>query len=182
MGYYCVLIQMPERRLMHMDEDEVGTLFDRVGSPHKRHTSLPILKQYEQPCMAAQPPPPISLEKMWLALHHLLTGEFRPDATPLSRSILAGKSIGVDVGDGPARYLWAEEVREISAALSSLTSEDLRRRYAPAELKAGWPKTPVRKDEDDERVFTGLEHSFRLLETYYGIAASRGNAMLIGVV
>ncbi len=132
--------------------------------------------------MAGEPLPPISLEKMWLALHHLLTGEFRVVPSPLSRAILGGTAFRADVGDGPARYIWAEEVREISTALASVTHEELRRRYDPAGLKAGWPSTPVDDEEDEESVFIELESYFQLLVAYYRIAAARENAVLIGVI
>jgi Domain of unknown function (DUF1877) len=181
MGYYRVLVQIRERMLMDLDEDEVPGLVMRAGDPERRGTSLSILSQYEHPSMAGELPPPISLEKMDLALHYLLTGGFRLDPSPLSRAILGGTPIGADLGIGPARYLWSDEVREISTALSSLTSEDLRRRYDPAGLKASW-RTPVGWDEVEERVFTSLESYFGLLEAYYRIASVRANAMLIGVI
>jgi hypothetical protein len=182
MGYYCVLIQVRERTLMDMNKDHVPHLFQQAGSPARRRTSLRVLEQYERPGMEGEPVPPISLEKMWLALHHLLTGGFNLTPSPLSRAILGGTPIGPDLGEGPARYLWADEVREIATALSALTSDDLRRRHRPADLKAGWPTTPVSEDEDDEEVFTELEACFRLLGTFYRIAVARGNAILIGVV
>ena len=182
MGYYCVYIQMRERALMDLDEREVSTLFERAGQPGHRKTPLSVLDSYESPAMSDRLPPPMSLEKMWVALHHLLTGEFHAGSSPLSRAIFGGRAIGADLGDGRARYLWADEVREISTALSALTREDLRRRYAPASLKAGWPQTPVVEAEDDEAVFTELVGYFNRLATYYRLAAARGNAMLIGVV
>ena len=116
MGYYCVYVQIRERTLMDLDECEVSSLFRRASAPANRWAPS-VLEQYESPTMLDRLPPPMSLEKMWLALHHLLTGEFRAVASPLSRAILGGKEIGEDVGDGPARYLWADEVREISSAL-----------------------------------------------------------------
>jgi hypothetical protein len=182
MGYDCVLLQIRERILMDLDEDQIPRLFARDGDPKRCRTSLSILSQYEFPAMAGETPPPISLEKMHLALHHLLTGRFHPNSSPLSRAILGGTPIVADLGDVRARYLWWDEVRGISTALSSLTSEDLRRRYDPAGLKAGWPMTPVREEEDEEEVFSSLEYYFGLLEAYYRIAAARANAMLIGVV
>jgi Domain of unknown function (DUF1877) len=182
MGYYCVLFQIRERSLMDLDEDQVPRLFERVGHPERRGTSLRILSQYEHPAMAGEPVPPISLEKMDLALHHLLTGGVHPVQSPLSRAILGGRPIGAALGIGPARYLWANEVREISTALSSLMSEDLRQRYDPAGLKADRLSTQVSWDEDEEFIFTGLEYYFELLTVYYRIAAARANAMLIGVI
>jgi hypothetical protein len=165
---------------MDLDEANVPRLFEM--EPSQRRTSLSTLKLYEQPAMAGDLPPPISLEKDWLSLHFLLTGELRPGASPLSRSVLGGAAIGEELGEGPARYLWADEVREISAALSALTHDELRRRYDPAALKATWPATPIADDEDEEELFDGLVRSFDLLATYYEIAATRGNAMLIAVV
>ena len=182
MGYYCVLFQVCERVLMDLDEDAIPDLFRRVGTPRGRSTPLAGLMIYEQPSMADQPPPAISLEKMALPLHHLLTGEFRLGPSPLSRAILGGTAFRAEVGDGPARFLWADEVREISAALASVTREDLRCRYDPAGLKAAWPSTPVDNDEDEEDIFKTLEGHFQLLVTYYRVAATRGNAMLIGVI
>jgi hypothetical protein len=179
MGYYCVLMQIREPILMDLDEASVPDLFRRAGSPGSRATSLTGLSRYEHPSMADQPPPAISLEKMAPALHHLLTGESRPTGSPLSRAILGGTAFRADVGDGPARYLWAEEVREISAALEQVTGEELRRRSSPEALEASWPST---RAGEAEEVFGELEGYFRLLVLYYRIAAARGNAMLIGVI
>ncbi len=94
MGYYCVYTQIPEGTLMDLDESEVSTLIEQAGAPDSRGTSLSVLKLYESPGMRNELPPPVSLEKMWLALHHLLTGEFRSVASPLSRAILGGKTVG----------------------------------------------------------------------------------------
>ena len=119
---------------------------------------------------------------MWLALHHLLTGGFHLVASPLSRAILGGTAFREDVGYGPARFIWTEEVQEIATALASVTHEDLGRRYDPAGLKAGGFMTPIHYDEDDDEIFSELVSHFELLVLYYRIAASRGNAMMIGVV
>ena len=67
-------------------------------------------------------------------------------------------------------------------ALSALTFKQLRQCYAPADLKAGWPRSPVDEDADDEDVYQELVEHFRLLVEYYRIAAARGNAMLMGMI
>jgi hypothetical protein len=177
MGVHCNLVQVRERRLMDLDESDIPRLFDRAGFGFG--TSWEILSQYQWPSMAGESPPSISLEKRWPALHHLLTGEFGPAASPLSRAILGGRPIGTDLGAGAhVRYLWADEVREVSDALSSLTCDDLRQRYAPAALRASGH---IFDDEDDEEGFAVLEGYFQLLATYYRIATLRANAMLIRI-
>lgn len=175
MGYSCVYIQIRERALMDLDESEVSKLFP--GANIRAQNSA--LRWYESPAMSDRMPPIMSLEKDWEVLHHLLTGEFRAVASPLSRAILGGKEIGEDLGGyGPARYLWADEVWEISSALSALTHEELRRRYDPAKLKAHWHD----EDDDDEYVLALLLSGFDDLALYFRLAAARGNAMLIGIV
>ena len=96
---------------MHLDDAGAPDLFKGAGRPDRRRTSLSMLLTYGHPWMDDMPAPPISLEKMSIALHHLLTGSFKPVPSPLSRAIRGGAEIGPDVGDGRARYLWAHEVR-----------------------------------------------------------------------
>ena len=166
---------------MDLGEDAIPGLFGRAGSADNRDTSLTRLMLYEQPALADQAPPAISLEKMWLALHHLLTGEFRlvphRSLVPSWAGRLSARMSGTVRRDTPGRRR-----SERSRALASVTHEDLRRRYDPAGLKAAWPSTPVDDQEDEESVFGELESHFQLLVAYYRIAAARGNAMLIGVV
>jgi hypothetical protein len=182
MGYYCVLIPIRERVLMHLDDAGVSDLFERDGRPDRRRTSLSMLLPYEHPWMDDLPVPPIGLEKMSRALHYLLTGSFQPVPSPLSRAIFGGAAIGPDVGDGRPRYLWSHEVRECSDALSALTPEEVHRRFNPAGMKAEYLWSGVNEDEDDEDLFDELSHDFTLLAAFYRIAAGRGDAVLIGVV
>ena len=182
MGYYSVLIPSRERILMDLDEASVRDLLEEAGQPDRRRTSLSVLLRYEQPSMADLPVPPISLEKMAPALHHLLTGSFEPVDSPLSRAILGGTAIGPGVGDGRARYLWTHEVHESSDALAALTTDELWRRFDPAGIKDEYMWTGVADDEDDEDIFTELSGYCELLAAFYRIAAARGDAVLIGVV
>lgn len=116
---------------------------------------------------------------MGLALHRLLTSEFGLADSPLSRAILGAKELRSEVGAESPRYLWADEVREISAALSALKGRDPRDRRDPSGLKAAWPRTPVSDRDINEHVFQELEGHFRELAAHYRTAAARGNAMLI---
>jgi hypothetical protein len=171
-----------ERVLMHPDEGELAEFVEQASSPEQRRTPLSVLASYEQAGWSDPLPPPISLEKRWVAVHHLLTGSLRPVDSPLSRSVFGDATIGRDGDRGLARYLWADQVRESSAALSALTPEELRRRFDPSGLKAAWLETSVNEDDDDEDLFEELARYVDLLIAIYRIAAAHGNAMLIVVV
>src|SRR5437763_1889481 len=71
----------------------------------------------------------LSLEKSWHSLHYLLTGSAQEVDSPLGNAILGGKEIGPDLGYGPARFLDARQVQEVSSALSKVSNDDLARRF-----------------------------------------------------
>jgi hypothetical protein len=125
-------------------------------------------------------PGPCSLEKMWQAVHFLITGQEWEGDPPLSFAVLGHEEIGDDGGYGPARYLTPEEVRSVSAALSTITTEELRRRFDPEALEAAQIYPNV-WDEDPDDLFEEIESYFSELVAYYRDAASRGNAMLCAI-
>ena len=182
MGYDCVLAQVTERFLMDLSEESVVAFFEQARSEARGWPSN--RPWFHEPLTTAdrQLPWPISLQKMSAALHHLLTGEFRPVASPLSRAIVGGTAFRIELCYGPARYLWAEEVREVAVALAAVTPADLRNRYDPVGLKAAGLETPVHRDEDEKELFDELDGYFQLLARYYRLAATCGNAMMIAVV
>jgi len=120
--------------------------------------------------------PDISIEKAWHGLHFLLCGGFDPDLSPLGRAILGGTEIGDDMGYGPARYLSAEEVKTVAAALNGLTDDELKSRYNADEMSklklypGGW---------DDLENIEWLLAAARDVRQYYRDAADRGFAMLL---
>ncbi len=128
----------------------------------------------------ATTPGPYSLEKMWQAVHFLITGQEWEGDPPLSLAVFGHEEIGEDGGYGPARYLTPEEVRTVSAALSAITTEELRRRFDPAAFEAA-EVYPNVWDEDPDDLFEEIESYFSGLVAYYRDAASRGNAMLCAI-
>lgn len=119
----------------------------------------------------------LDLEKSWHALHYLLTG--RPDEAPppLGNAILGGTEIGEDIGYGPARFLSPVQVREVAAALASISTEELARRFnLEAMVRAN--VYPVR----DESELELAQQYFERLSRFYAHAAAAGNAMILYIV
>ncbi len=182
MGYFYVLVPIREQVLMNLDAAAAPGLLYQAHPFAAGRNPRADLRPDAPAVWADRPSSSLSLGKMGAALHHLLTGEFGLVASPLSRAILGGTAIGPDLGYGPARYLWADEVHEIAGALATLAPAGLRERYDPAALKAGHPATPVYYDEDDDQVFDELDACCRQLVAFYRTAAARGDAVLLGVI
>lgn len=119
----------------------------------------------------------LNLEKSWHVLHYLLTGKAEEAPPPLGNAILGGKEIGPDLGYGPARFLEPDQVREVASALSSITSEDLAKRFDLQAMIAA-NIYPVR----DESELPLAQDCFQHLADYYSEAAAAGNAMLLYVI
>jgi hypothetical protein len=119
----------------------------------------------------------LNLEKSWHVLHYLLTGKPEDAPPPLGNAILGGKEIGPDLGYGPVRFLDPDEVREVASALSTITSEDLARRFDLQAMIAA-NIYPVR----DESELQMAQEYFQHLARYYSEAVAAGNAMLLYVI
>lgn len=74
----------------------------------------------------------IDVDKAWQGLHYLLTGTAEGGEHPHNFLVVGGRGVAdVEVGYGPARTFTAVETAEIHAALSALSEETLRSRFAP---------------------------------------------------
>jgi hypothetical protein len=71
----------------------------------------------------------VSLEKSWHGLHYLLTGSVWEGELPLGFLLAGGAPVGDDLGNGPARLFLADEVRQIDAALSAVSDDQLWARF-----------------------------------------------------
>lgn len=116
----------------------------------------------------------IDVDKAWHAIHYMLTRSAWEGEAPLANAVLGGTAIGDDVGYGPAKYITAEQVKDVAANLpnrellktafdtSALTSEEIY---------------PEIWDEGEDALDYVLEHYESMMD-YFLDAASRGNAML----
>jgi len=121
-------------------------------------------------------PPELMIERNWQGLHSLLSfGRWK--ANPLlADAVLGGTKIGVDLCDGPARYLMLEQVREIARALQSVSEEELRSSFDPAALNAaGLPPKGAWTPES----FPWLWERFTEVRDFLREAAEYGAAMLL---
>jgi hypothetical protein len=148
-----------------------------------------ILKLMEQrrtrgggPASSAGSRAVLSLDKAWHGVHYLLCGEVEPGTALLSQPVLGGAALGDDdegfSGYGPARYLTAKQVAELSQAMSrpELESQAAARfdaaRMSQLSIYPGW------RPSDAEWVMDG----FRRLRDFYTDAASKGRAIVTCLV
>ena len=123
------------------------------------------------------------LDKSWHGIHFLLTGTAWEGVRPLHLLVAGGEDIGdIDVGQGPARAVTAEQVAEASRALAALSDESIRSRFdPPAMLRAKiypeiWGRPP---DEDDTLGY--LMEYLGHLRRYLSRQASAGMGVVISL-
>jgi hypothetical protein len=124
----------------------------------------------------------LSLDKEWHGVHYLLCGETEPGRSLLSQAVLGGRTIGDDdegfSGYGAARGFRANEVAEISAALSAPQAEEhAASRFDAARMNAlkiypGWKSSGAEQAMD----------ALRRLRDFYADAAGKGNAIVTCLV
>jgi len=78
-----------------------------------------------------EPENSIDVDKSWHGIHFVLTGRSDGGEGPLAMAVLGGDEVGDDVGYGPARFLAPGQVKEVAAALETLTIDDFKARFNP---------------------------------------------------
>lgn len=114
--------------------------------------------------------PAVSLEKLWHALHFLLTGAAYESDSPLADVILGGGD------DEDVRVLPPDRVQALAAALSALTEAELRARFSPAKLAAN-DIYPDIWDEAEDDLWDEVWGYFLELRGAYTRAAAAGHGM-----
>jgi len=77
----------------------------------------------------------MDVDKAWHGIHYLLCGKQWDGDPPLSFIVCGGTSVGdVDVGYGPARVYFSNEVTEIANALEPINTDQLREKYNSEEF------------------------------------------------
>jgi hypothetical protein len=120
----------------------------------------------------------LCVEKLWHALHYLLTATAWEGEPPLD-FIVRGEELGDDIVYGPARVHDPASVARIHAALQPITEPMLRARFDPAAMDRleiypqGWT------DRSLEEI--GLDRCYEALKDFVARAASAGDALVIWI-
>ena len=122
----------------------------------------------------------INIDKAWHGIHFILTGSAWEGDPPLANAVLGGSEIGEDMGYGPARYLTAEEVKEVAGALQPIDAKEFSNRYDPDEMASNDIYAFNADDADDELEY--FRYGYLDLRGYFLDAAEKGNAMLVYMV
>jgi hypothetical protein len=120
----------------------------------------------------------VYLDKAWHGLHFLLTGTAYDANSILGQAILGGRPIGEDQGYGPMRVVSPEQVKDIAAALSKVTPEELSARYDPPALDKAriYPTTWVRDGPEGLKYLLSF---FGPFQAFYKRAAENGQAVVL---
>lgn len=123
----------------------------------------------------------VDLDKAWEGIFFLLTGaslaNIEAAKEPLRLTLQTSLEIDPhqDFGYGPAMYNTVEQVKAISAALDTVNTDDLYRRY-DAEKMTALGVYPHIWDEDDAVEY--LIEYFDVLKALYNDAVSQGQAVI----
>jgi hypothetical protein len=123
----------------------------------------------------------LSLEKMWHAIHWLLTGAPIGGPEPLSLAILGGQPAGADLGFGPARLLAPEQVRAVAAALKGIDFDALWSRFDAARMDQD-EIYPQVWDEPEDELREEIAGYYQELALLYESAAQAGDGMLLAIM
>lgn len=119
----------------------------------------------------------IDVDKAWNGIHYLLTGTAFEGEPPLSWAILGGKEVGDDVGYGPARFLTADQVKNISQALPDL--EVFKAGFSPKEMDESEIYPDGIWERDGEEALEYLVDNYKRMVEFYQSAASRNDWVIL---
>ncbi|HEY9697739.1 MAG TPA: YfbM family protein [Trichocoleus sp.] len=125
-----------------------------------------------------------SLEKEWHALHFLITGDSSLEGDtqlqpPYCNIVVGGTPTQFEATYGFVRYLTPEEVRAVAELLSTISVEELRRRFDPAEFNAAKIYPNPRPGGWDEEEIEPLLEMYPELVEFFQNAARDGDIVLL---
>jgi hypothetical protein len=134
---------------------------------------------------------PLDIEDAWIALHFLLSAEEPiPKGEALRRGVswddnsmenilMGGTDTPHNGSFGPTRLMDPDEVKRMSALLSSINIDDFAERYDPEALE---DIDMPRGDWNSEESRQWLLNSFEMLKRFYFETAEKGDALLLYII
>ena len=151
----------------------LARLFGRRPAPVEGPTTLPL-----EPGEGAA----TDLDKAWHGIHYLLTGTAWEGDPPLDALLRGGREMpDIDVGYGAPRTLTAAETLTFANALAALSDDELRRRFAPADMTQLeiYPEIWDRDPSEDDTLGYLLEYALRLREHLADAVAQRRGLLIM---
>ena len=126
----------------------------------------------------------MDIDKAWGGILYLLTGKafafgsLEDEVDSLNRIFFSGQFFDedMDVGYGPAHYLTPEQVAGIHRKIASLTEADLKSHYDPEAMNKEKKLYPSL--DWNEKIFDYLYFHFQALQSFFAMAASKGEAIV----
>jgi len=118
----------------------------------------------------------LDLHKSWHGLHWLICQSPWDGPEPLRHAILGGHEVGEDVGYGPARTVDPQTVRQVAAALASLSAAQIMKRYDAREMEEAdiYPGG----FEEDSSWKREMKRDFERLRKFYEEAAASDEGVI----
>jgi hypothetical protein len=123
----------------------------------------------------------LDIDKSWQLIQFLLTGDPWEGEPPLRNVVMGGTELGdVDVGYGPARYLTPTEVQVVTAALASLSPQELWSRFDAEKIR----DAEIYPDgcwEEDPTLGEYVQGNFQQVKDFFSRAAQERQAVLLWI-
>jgi hypothetical protein len=126
----------------------------------------------------AEDPKLVDIDKSWEGILFLLTGQSLESFDhPLGKALFSGQDIDAeqDLGYGPAQYLTPEQVKEVNAALSPITEEELAKKYDAKRMTELELYPSV---WEEEGILDYLLEYFKDVQATYATAAANNEAVI----
>ena len=121
----------------------------------------------------------VDVDKAWHGIHYVLTGQTDVCDGVLSLAVHGGEEFGPAVTSyGCARFLTAQQVVEVTRALSNVSDELLRERFRPEEMQTKGIYLGEFWTADPTSTFSYLVNCYERLVRFYRDASNRGEAAI----
>lgn len=123
----------------------------------------------------------LDIDKAWHGIHWLLNLDPWEGEGARFNVVLGGTELGEDYGYGPARYLSAQEVKEVADELDLIEHDELIGNFDSAKMAENEIYPSVWGEEPDEDALQYLMDHYKYLVSFFREAANMDQAMLLWI-